>query len=274
MPMVLVHGLAYTARTWDFVAPLLAEKGWLPLAPDLRGHGRTDKPAGEYTFDVIFNDLAAFLEVTNIEKPLLVGHSWGGMAVLDYAARVTLGPRSPSGIVLVDGGIGRMRDIPGSTWEKVRDLLSPTDLSGLSLKQLESRLRKPNQTWTITEEVIPSILDNYEIDQDEFVTPRLNHERHLQILKSIWEFDACACYPKLKCPVMMIPTQPKEPLDRISQIRYEYRKKGIEQARASIQNLSVHWMRDTVHDIPYQRPVELAILIHQFGVGIQQALPL
>lgn len=269
-PVILLHGLAYTARTWDFMAPELAKKGWSPLAPDLRGHGLSDKPEGEYGFGVHVRDLAVFIDTTGAENPILVGHSWGGMVALDYSAQFTLGPRAPAGLVLVDGGIGQLSDIPGATWEKVRDFLAPVDLSGQPVEALQRRLLRPNSTWTLKEELLPSLLANYEIDEDELVYPRLDQTRHIQILQDIWEFNSCQRYSRLRCPVLMIPTRPKEPLDGFARLRNEYRLRGIEQARATIRSLQVHWMLDTIHDVPFQRPQELAALIDQFAKSIYE----
>ncbi|OGO29770.1 MAG: hypothetical protein A2Z16_14865 [Chloroflexi bacterium RBG_16_54_18] len=267
-PVVLVHGLAYTARMWDFVAPLLVDLGWMPLAPDQRGHGLSDETEGEYTFDLVVRDLVVFLEMTNLEKPLLVGHFRGGMVVLEYAARVSTGPRSPAGIVLVDGGIGQLSDIPGATWERVRDFLAPSNTTGMTLENLHRHLLKPNPTWTLTDEVLPTMLANYHIDENERVTPRPNYDRHLQILQKIWEFNSYVHYPKIRYPVLMIATCPREPLDGLARLRFEYRQRGVEQAQEIIRDLTVHWMMDTIHDVPLQRPRELTLLIDQFGKSI------
>ena len=43
-PILLLHGLASAARIWDFVAPLLAEHGYVVTALDQRGHGESEKP--------------------------------------------------------------------------------------------------------------------------------------------------------------------------------------------------------------------------------------
>ncbi len=45
-PFVLVHGLASNARLWDGVATALVAAGHPVFAVDLRGHGRSSKPAG------------------------------------------------------------------------------------------------------------------------------------------------------------------------------------------------------------------------------------
>src|SRR3990172_1189951 len=75
-PVVLLHGLASNARIWELVAPELVLAGLVPLAPDLRGHGLTDKPDGDYGFETYRRDLLAFLDAAQVERPVLVGHSW------------------------------------------------------------------------------------------------------------------------------------------------------------------------------------------------------
>ncbi|TMD67947.1 MAG: alpha/beta hydrolase [Chloroflexi bacterium] len=50
LPIVLLHGLASAARIWDFVAPLLVERGYTVTALDQRGHGESDKPESGYNF--------------------------------------------------------------------------------------------------------------------------------------------------------------------------------------------------------------------------------
>ena len=136
-PVVLLHGLSSSARIWELVAPHLAEKGLTCYAPDARGHGFSDKPedsAENYSFASLTSDLAAFLEVCQLERPLLVGHSWGGMLALDYAARIRMGERAPRGIVLVDGGITQMDDRDGETWESLSQRLAPPRLEGMTVE--------------------------------------------------------------------------------------------------------------------------------------------
>src|SRR5947209_13357686 len=77
LPIVLLHGLASAARIWDFVAPLLAERGYTVTALDQRGHGESDKPDSGYDFATILADDNAAVQALGIEHPIIVGHSWG-----------------------------------------------------------------------------------------------------------------------------------------------------------------------------------------------------
>ena len=68
---------------------------------DLRGCGESDKPEGGYTIPNFADDLARFCAASQIEKPVIVGHSLGGMIAVEVAARY---PSVPSALVLVDPG--------------------------------------------------------------------------------------------------------------------------------------------------------------------------
>src|SRR2546430_4870110 len=84
-PILLLHGLASAARIWDFVAPLLVERGYTVTALDQRGHGESDKPESGYNFATIIADDMAAMKALDIERPLVVGHSWGASVALEYA---------------------------------------------------------------------------------------------------------------------------------------------------------------------------------------------
>jgi pimeloyl-ACP methyl ester carboxylesterase len=140
-PVLLLHGLASNARIWELAAPRLAQAGLRPLAWDGRGHGLSDAPDGDYGFDTYLRDLSAFIETCGLERPLLVGHSWGGLLALDYAARRPVGPRAPAGIVLVDGGMNQFDD-SGLSWEEVRERLTPPRLAGTPLAEFMQLLQQ------------------------------------------------------------------------------------------------------------------------------------
>jgi pimeloyl-ACP methyl ester carboxylesterase len=70
-------------------------------AIDLRGVGRSDQPDGGYSIPELADDLAALCREVGIEKPVVVGHSLGGMIAVDLGARY---PALPSALVLVDPG--------------------------------------------------------------------------------------------------------------------------------------------------------------------------
>ena len=70
-------------------------------ALDLRGCGQSDAPDGGYSIPELADDVAAFCAAVGIEKPVVVGHSLGGMIAVDLCARH---PSVPRALVLVEPG--------------------------------------------------------------------------------------------------------------------------------------------------------------------------
>jgi pimeloyl-ACP methyl ester carboxylesterase len=86
-PVVLVHrgGLGGTAKlSWRKVIPGLAEH-YRVDAPDLIGHGFTDRPDIEYSFQTLVEHLAGFIDALNLDVVRLVGNSQGAYVALKYA---------------------------------------------------------------------------------------------------------------------------------------------------------------------------------------------
>jgi pimeloyl-ACP methyl ester carboxylesterase len=70
-------------------------------ALDLRGCGQSDAPEGGYGIRDFADDVAQFCGVVGIERPVVVGHSLGGMIAVELGARY---PALPSALVLLDPG--------------------------------------------------------------------------------------------------------------------------------------------------------------------------
>ena len=76
-PLLLVHGWPQSWWAWRHAIPTLAES-FRVIAPDLRGHGWTQAPAGGYEKEQLASDLLALLDALEIERVTWVGHDWGG----------------------------------------------------------------------------------------------------------------------------------------------------------------------------------------------------
>lgn len=84
---VLLHGITSSAPAWVRVGPALADR-YRVFALDMRGHGDSIKPpAGVYSLRHTADDAAAFIEALGLERPLLMGHSWGGATAIVLASR-------------------------------------------------------------------------------------------------------------------------------------------------------------------------------------------
>lgn len=104
-PLMLVHGFTGAKEDFcDFLDDLAAE-GWHAVAPDLRGHGASDKPADEaaYGFEAFAGDVVALADALGWGRFGLLGHSMGGMV----AQHVAVGhPDRLAALVLMDTSHG------------------------------------------------------------------------------------------------------------------------------------------------------------------------
>jgi pimeloyl-ACP methyl ester carboxylesterase len=269
-PIVLLHGLASNGRIWEKVMPILVEAGYACYAPDLRGHGLSDAPDGDYGFETYFKDLAALFTALEIEKPLLVGHSWGCSLALDYAAHRPFGPGAPRGIILVDGGVIQIDAVEGATWEDTRQRLAPPRLAGTPLEAFMAHFQSPRPGWQPDDQDLQIILANFTISEDERIAPHLSYEHHMQIVRAMWEFQAYEKFARVGCSVLAVPVRPASPMDE-GQARFLGLKEGgiAYLLETYPGKLSVHWMEDSVHDVPLQRPEALSRLILEFAAEIE-----
>jgi len=102
--IVLVHGMAGSSRTWRDVMPALAEHHQV-VAPDLIGHGSSEKPPGDYSLGAFASSLRDLFDVLGIGRATVVGQSLGGGVAMQFAYQY---PERCDRLVLVSsGGLGR-----------------------------------------------------------------------------------------------------------------------------------------------------------------------
>lgn len=82
--LVALHGIGSRGVSWWPVVDSLASRFHL-YVPDLRGHGGSDKPDSGYVLPDYAADLAGLLDALSLDRPLLLGHSLGGLIVLEWA---------------------------------------------------------------------------------------------------------------------------------------------------------------------------------------------
>ncbi|MBV9875569.1 MAG: alpha/beta fold hydrolase [Verrucomicrobia bacterium] len=83
--VVLGHALGSNGNIWGYQLPLLTTQ-FRVLIYDLPGHGESDPPVGQDSFDDLANDLATLLDHTGISRATLVGLSIGGMIAQHFAS--------------------------------------------------------------------------------------------------------------------------------------------------------------------------------------------
>lgn len=256
VPVILLHGLASNARIWDVVAPLLASAHAV-WAIDQRGHGRSEKPDEGYSFQSVTADLRALLNALDLDSVVLVGHSWGGNVALDFAARY---PERVSHLVLVDGGFLEIASNPDMTWERTERDMAPPDLTSLTMSEMLQRTEQRTSGMYWGPSVEATIRGSFEEGPDGRIRPRLTRERHMKILRAMWEHRPSALYSAIVAPTLVVPAR-RPATESTEERRAAHRVHLVETAQRLLPRSHVHWMEDTVHDIPLHRPQELADLI-------------
>jgi pimeloyl-ACP methyl ester carboxylesterase len=104
--ILLIHGIGDNSTTWEQVQTKLAQR-FTVIAPDLLGHGKSDKPRADYSVAAYANGMRDLLSVLDIERVTVVGHSLGGGVAMQFAYQF---PQLVERLILVGAG-GVTKDV-------------------------------------------------------------------------------------------------------------------------------------------------------------------
>src|SRR3979490_882776 len=104
--ILLIHGIGDNSTTWNTVQAKLAQR-FTVIAPDLLGHGQSDKPRADYSVAGYANGMRDLLSVLDIERVTIVGHSLRGGGAMQFAYQF---PHLVERLILVAAG-GVTKDV-------------------------------------------------------------------------------------------------------------------------------------------------------------------
>jgi pimeloyl-ACP methyl ester carboxylesterase len=105
--LVMVHGMTGNLAVWHLqIVPALSEHFRI-LTYDLRGHGYSDVSPSGYSPDDMAADLLDLLDALEIERPVIVGHSFGADIALYLAARA---PERVSEVIAIEAALPALQD--------------------------------------------------------------------------------------------------------------------------------------------------------------------
>ena len=96
-PMIILHGLMGSSDNWLPQAKMLGEHYHVWVV-DQRNHGQSPHST-EFNYNVLSNDILGFIQERGIEKPVILGHSMGGKAAMNFALAH---PEKPDKLIVVD----------------------------------------------------------------------------------------------------------------------------------------------------------------------------
>lgn len=102
--LLLVHGITNSSASWEPVLSPL-ERDFTVIAPDLLGHGDSDKPRGDYSLGAHASLLRDLMVALGHERATIAGHSFGGGVAMQIAYQF---PERVQRLALIaSGGLGR-----------------------------------------------------------------------------------------------------------------------------------------------------------------------
>lgn len=149
-PMVLLHALGERATDWAPVTPAFAGH-YRVYAPDLRGHGDTDRP-GDYSFRLMRDDVIGLLDGLGLRRVVLVGHSMG--AVVAYLVTIAR-PGLVSRLIIEDAPPPFRRDHPAPA-----EPVGPVDFDWPVVPAIISQVNRGDpETWELLKTItVPTLI--------------------------------------------------------------------------------------------------------------------
>lgn len=236
--LIALHGLMGSGAVWSpFICAL--GKGFDVITPDARGHGGSSVPVDGYLYGDHADDVCGLIRALDLNKPILIGHSMGGMTAALVASR--LGSRL-GGVVLVDPTFISpewQREVYESdVFEQHRQFLG-TDRNDLITK---ARARNTSRTNEMIEIVTDSRLGTSIRALDVLTPPNP---------------DARALVASIKVPILLVlggrGIVSQELARELAGLNLGLRQEMIDEAG---------------HAIPYDEPEQLAFLVKQFLAGL------
>ena len=247
-PLLMLHGLSSNARYWDRLASRLP--GHRIVALDQRGHGRTGLPpheppvAGGYTMDQLLDDAALVIDEIGLDRPVVVGHSWGATVALEL---VGTRPGLAAGLVFIDGPVQSAANM--FSWEDAQRFMQPPLPRFASLAeaiaQSESDFRG---AWG--DDLLPFVEARVVKNGSAFVLT-LKSAVRFELLRGLYDSQPDVLWPRIDVPAIAM-------LARDGPARVAgWKELGAARLAELAPRIEVRWF-DTPHDIPIFAPAEVA----------------
>ncbi|MXY78799.1 MAG: alpha/beta hydrolase [Chloroflexi bacterium] len=212
-PLLLLHGTGFLADLWRRVVDSLHEH-YDVAALDVRGHGRSARPAGRYDFPTLAGDVAGLLDALGWRDVYLAGHSMGAALALIVAARRSELVRRVCAVEPVASTHFRRTAAPatpagGGMAEAVRKRRA--GFPSRAAAEARWRDRPAFARWD------PQVLSDYVqyglADQDDgSVTLRCPPAIEAQVYAAVTDFDATPYLRDVRCPVLIAQGERTNPL--------------------------------------------------------------
>jgi 3-oxoadipate enol-lactonase len=223
-PLVLVHGFPLDHTIWNPVVPFLSDHARVIL-PDLRGHGKSPAPAGEYSMRAMADDLLRLYDTLKLDCAVLVGHSMGGYVSIAFAlayptrlsgfglvashaaadkperrqGRINTAERvGRKGVRVVADGMPAMLTQNLELQKSIHNLILQNPVAGV-VGSLKGMAERPDNTELLNRIQVPALVISGE--SDSLISKELS-ETTAQLLGRAWlvQIPGCGHMPMMESP--------------------------------------------------------------------------
>ncbi len=251
-PVFLLHGLSSNARYWDRLARHLTTRRLVAL--DQRGHGLTARPphsppSDGYAMDMLLEDAEFVIGELDLEKPTVVGHSWGATVALEL---VGTRPGLASALVFIDGPVQSAANM--FSWEDAQRLMQPPlpRFTTFADAIAESQ-RDFGGAW---DDDLEPFVEARVIDDGGAYVLTLTAAARLQLLRGLYDSQPEMLWPRVDVPAVALLAR-----DGPASIS-SWKEHGAALLGELAPNVEIRWF-DTPHDIPIFAPAEVAAVIER-----------
>jgi pimeloyl-ACP methyl ester carboxylesterase len=209
----------------------------------------------------VVEDVRALCAAEGLDRMIVAGHSWGASVALWFAAAA---PDMVLGCVCVDGGAGNLSAHIQGGWAEAEKRMRPPAITGITETAVRAWVSGgPLGEGADAQTAAGILLANFEEAGDGTLRPRLHVDRHMEIARHLYELDTFELMGRVRCPVLFVPAR-----DPQSSWAPEAKAEGMERALNVLRGRArVVWI-DGVHDLPVQRPAEVAAAMAEFAVDL------
>lgn len=203
-PMVLLAGLGDTVHQYRGLAPKLASR-FRVVGLTRRGHGQSDRPETGYDLATFVEDIRCFLDALELERPILVGHSFGGLEIASFAVRQ---PDRVDAIVCLDALFPRLDPEPDLSGDPIWSVVPTTGPTVEDLVSREAYLaycKRARPAWARIwcEAVEADLMSKVTVKDDGGLEFHHDDELMNRIYKEAWSCRNPE-YDRIKAPMLAI----------------------------------------------------------------------
>ena len=250
-PIVLLHGLSSNARYWERLARHLPGRRLIAL--DQRGHGLTGQPPkmpafpGGYAMDELLKDVDLVIAELGLEKPVVVGHSWGATIALEF---VGTRPGGAGGLVFIDGPVQSAANL--FNWEEAQKIMQPPLPRFTTFEEAVAESRRDFEgAW---DQDLESFVKARIVPEGDQLVLTLTAPVRLELLRGLYEAQPDVLWSRVEVPAAALLA--KRSAARIARST----ALGVERLATLAPKVEVSWF-DSPHDIPLYLPAEVASVI-------------